>query len=572
MPRHDAPRRAPLGKPTLRDVVSGFVTGLFSIPEGMAYATLGNFAAPMGLWSGVVPSLVGSLLARTVLMITTLTSAIALTSASVLSGAGLKPDDVGAIATMTVMVGVVMLLMGLLNLGSVLSFVSTAVMTGFTAGIAVQIMSGVIDDATGFKPTNHDTVGKLIEALINIGHWNPTVVAVAASTVVVWAIFTVIKRTASYATLISLISVSVVTVLVGVKVPLVSGIASIPRSLPPLTLPDVTVMPQLMLGAVAIALVALAQAAGISAAVPNPDGSRSDASRDFVAQGAANVAGGFFGALPTGGSLSRTGVSQGAGASTRWSGIFAAAWLALIILVAGPVAGYIPMPVIGGLLFVIGGQLVAGRRRDFLLVMRTSWLSLLALVATFAATTWLPLQQAIFLGAGISILLTAFQISRQGRIIALTRTPDGAWRAGSPPRMLPSGRTTVLHDTGMGFFAEVPHFEQSIPHLGDARDAAVVLSVIGTEAIPSATFLVALEGLVTHLRSRGIPLVISGVSPSLHARLAQTGALDVIGVDNVVPEQTDVGGALEAAYERAEAARTGGSPAPEAKDASGGGR
>ena len=120
-------------------------------------------------------------------------------------------------------------------------------------------------------------------------------------------------------------------------------------------------MPELLVGGLAVALVGLAQAAGISAAVPNPDGSRPNTSGDFVAQGAANLAGGFFGALPTGGSLSRTGVAVSAGAQTRWAGIFAGVWLALIVLVAGSLAELIPMPVIGGLILVIGAELVAGR-------------------------------------------------------------------------------------------------------------------------------------------------------------------------------------------------------------------
>lgn len=112
-----------------------------------------------------------------------------------------------------------------------------------------------------------------------------------------------------------------------------------------------------------MALVGLAQAAGISAAVANPDRSRRSTSGDFIAQGAANLAGGSFDALPTGGSLSRTGVAVSAGARSRWAGIFAGLWLAGLVLVAGSVAELIPMPVIGGLIMVIGAELVAGRGR-----------------------------------------------------------------------------------------------------------------------------------------------------------------------------------------------------------------
>ncbi|WP_394550907.1 SulP family inorganic anion transporter [Agromyces sp. MMS24-JH15] len=147
------------------------MTGLFSIPEGMAYASIAGFAAPLGLWSGVVPTILGSIFARTVLMVTTLTSAIALSSQSVLASAGLDPGDLGAIATMTVLVGVVMLILGLLKLGSVMSYVSTAVMTGFTTGIALQIVAGVLEDVTGYAPESSNTIGKFVDVAVHVDEW-----------------------------------------------------------------------------------------------------------------------------------------------------------------------------------------------------------------------------------------------------------------------------------------------------------------------------------------------------------------------------------------------------------------
>ncbi|NED63304.1 SulP family inorganic anion transporter, partial [Streptomyces sp. SID10244] len=94
----------------------------------------------------------GSVFSRTVLMVTTLTSAIALSAQSVLAQAGLDPHDIGNIAMLTVAVGAVMLLFGLLRIGAIMDFVSGAVMTGFTVGIAVQIVAGVIKDVTGYTP------------------------------------------------------------------------------------------------------------------------------------------------------------------------------------------------------------------------------------------------------------------------------------------------------------------------------------------------------------------------------------------------------------------------------------
>lgn len=559
----DQPDQLRFTRPRPRDVSSGFVTGLFSIPEGMAYASIGGFAAPLGLWSGVVPTIVGSVFARTVLMVTTLTSAIALSSQSVLAAAGLDPKDLGALATLTVMVGIVMLVLGRLKLGTVMSFVSTAVMTGFTTGIALQILTGVIDDATGYAPTSHNTLAKIIDAFAHIGDWHGVTVLVAISTVAVWAGFKAVARLESYATLIALLVVSVGCAILEPDVELVKDIAAIPRSLPPFSLPDVGAVPDLAVGAVAIALVALAQAAGIGAAVANPDGSRPDASRDFSAQGLANIAGGFFSALPTGGSLSRTGVGTSAGAQTLWSGIFAGIWLAALVLLVGPVAGLIPMAVIGGLLFVIGGELIAGRLSDMRLVLRTSWPSTAAMVVTFLATTSLPLQQAILIGAGLSILIYAVEASQRGRIVELVREPSGGWRIADVPAEIPSHRTTVLHYVGGGFFAEVNRLQDEWPDARNTHDAAVVLSLRGSPGIPSATFVKALTRASAGLRAQGVQLYLCGVPQTLRDEFERSGILDALGAESVIATSSSLLESLTTAYDLAERRRAeaaGGDP------------
>ncbi|MFB7419816.1 SulP family inorganic anion transporter [Streptomyces sp. NPDC056210] len=544
------------GRPTPRDVTSGLVTGLFSIPEGMAYASIGGFAAPLGLWSGVVPTIVASACARSVLMVTTLTSAIALSSQSVLTAAGLDPHDLGALATLTVLVGVAMLVMALLKLGSVMSFISTAVMTGFTTGIALQIVTGVIKDATGYTSTQHNTLAKIGDSFAHIGEWNSATVLVALATVAAWAALRSVKRLEAYATLLALLLVSVVCAIVQPDVELVKDIATVPRSLPPFSPPDLATIPSLATGALAIALVALAQAAGISAAVANPDGSRPDASKDFGAQGLANLAGGFFSALPTGGSLSRTGVATSAGSQTRWSGIFAGIWLAVLVLLLGPLAGHIPMAVIGGLLLVIGGELIAGRIADIALVMRTSWLSATAMAVTFLATTQLPLQYAIFIGAGLSILLYCVAVSRRARFLELTPDGSGGWLIDDAPSAIPSGRTTVLHYLGGGFFAEVNRLTDEWPDTRDTRNAAVVLSLRGSAGIPSATFLRAFERACLKLRGHDVQLILCGVPQSMRDLFERSGTLEVLGADSVIVETRHLMESLTTAYEVAERRRT----------------
>jgi SulP family sulfate permease len=538
---------ARLGRPSGRDVISGLVTGLFSIPEGMAYASIGGFNPVAGLYSGMLPTLAGSVFARTVLMVTTLTSAIALSSHSVLASAHLDPHRPANLAALVIVVAAVMAVMGLLRAGSVMNFVSNAVMTGFTTGIALQIIVGVLGDATRYKPAGSNTVGKLIDSLAHIGSWDGPTVAVAAATVAVWALFRLVRPVASLATLFALVIVTAAVKIFGVSVETVGDIASIPSRFPAPTVPAWSAIPHLLAGGFAVALVALAQAAGISAAVPNPDGSKASASGDFLAQGLANAAGGFFGALPAGGSLSRTGVAVSAGARTRWAGIFAGAWLIGVVVLFGDKAEIIPMPVIGGLVLVIGAELVAGRVPDIVLVARTSLLSAVAMVVTFAATTQFPLQDAIFLGAALSLLLYCVQAARQADLIALEPTGPGRWRTADVPASAPSGQVTVIFYNGVGLFAEVPRLDERWPDLSGTRDAVLIVSMRTLPDVPSSTVIKELEKRVRTLRANGSKLMIAGVTPQVARILDRSGLTQLIGKDNVIPATDELFGALDRA-------------------------
>ena len=543
-------RRA--GRPTRSDVVSGMVTGLFSIPEGMAYASIAGFNPVAGLCAGVAPAIVGSLTARTVLMITTLTSAIALTSQSVLSDAKLDPSDAANVATLTIMVGLAMLLLGLLRLGAVMSFVSNAVMVGFSTGIALQIITGVLEDATAYDPEGHNRLYQLGDWAVHAGSWDVATTLVAVGTIAAWALARSVRRLVPVALLVAMVLVSLVVGIFGIDVRKVSDIASIPASLPGLTLPDLSVAPHLIGGAFAVALVGLAQAASIAPSMPNPDGSRSDANADFRSQGWANVAGGFFQALPSGGSMSRTGVAVDAGARTRWAGVVSGVFLALVVLLLGGLAEQIPMPVIGGLILVVGGELIWGKRHEIMLVLRTSPLSSAAMILTFLATTSLPLQQAIVLGAVLSLLLYCVQASRQAKLVPLTLGDDGRWRTSGPlPTKLTSGEVTVLDYAGPSFFAALPRIESQFPDGRGARGAVLILVLRTLPDIPSSAVIDLLHRTATRLHDQGNRLVLVGASPAMRRLLERTGTTALLGDDAVVDGGSEVFDGLDLAVEQA---------------------
>ncbi|MER5863279.1 SulP family inorganic anion transporter [Kitasatospora sp. NPDC002040] len=524
-----------LGRPTGQDVTAGMVTGLFSIPEGMAYASIGGFNPVAGLYAGVLPPILGSLTAPTVLMVTTLTSAIALTGQSVLSDAGLDPHQAGNVAALTLMVGVIMLLLGLLRLGAVMSFVSNAVMTGFSTGIALQIITGVLKDATGYKPAGHNQFTKLWDWAVHIGDWKPSATLVALATIGVWAAAHAVRKLEATALLIAMVLVSVAVVILGADVETVESIAEIPAALPHFSAPDWGAMPHLVGGALSVALVALAQAAGVAPSMPNPDGSRSSVNGDFASQGIANVGGALFQALPSGGSLSRTGVAASAGARTRWAGVISGVFLALVVVLLGSLAERIPMPVIGGLILVIGGELIWGKRKDIVLVLRTSRLSAAAMIATFAATTQLPLQQAIVIGAVLSLLLYCYQAARQVRLEALVRDDMGTWSTAEPPKQLTPGEVTVLTYEGTSFFAELPRMESDLPDVKGARNAVLVLVLRTAPDVPSSAMIKLLRRYAGRLHDQGGRLILTGLQPSLVEVMNRTGLTADLGADAVIP-------------------------------------
>lgn len=532
--------------------VSGFATGLFSIPEGMAYAQLAGVDPVYGLYSGMVATLVASITTGTVLMISTLTSAIALTTGSIIEDAGLGSDALpGALFTITLLTGAVMLAMGLLRMGGLVDFVSNAVMTGFVLGASVLIIIGELGDFSGYEPEGANKLAEVGDWFLNIGGWDGATTGVALATVGLMLLFKRFERTEKAAAVLTLTLMSViVAILAPETVALVRDIAEIPNSLPSPVLPDFSVVPELALGSVSIALVALVQGAGISTAYPNPGGHSASQNRDFIGEGLGNIAGSFFQSMPTGGSLSRTGISVSAGARSRWGGIFAAVWLGLLVLLFGNLAELVPLSVIAGLLFVIAGELIMGRMASVVLVFRTSPMSVAAMLATFVTALFVPLQWTIFIGAGISLFAYLEERHKVTSSTGLARTDDERWREVPIPAQLGSGEIVVVDYRGSGFFAEIAPLRQHIPGAAKAENAVLILRIHEVDRINS-TFETLVRGLAIEMHETGNHLILEGVGTAVMATLEQTGTVEVIGPENVIPAGEILTDGLDRAWSRA---------------------
>jgi SulP family sulfate permease len=328
------------------------------------------------------------------------------------------------------------------------------------------------------------------------------------------------------------------------SVQLVGAISRIPRGLPTPVLPDFRMLPQLFLDALSLAILGLSIASGVSQAYPESDGSTPDVSRDFIAQGAANVVGGFFRGMPCGGSISRTAISVSAGAKTRWANIFAGLTLAFFLLTIGRVAETIPMAALAGLLVYIGFSVM--RLDRIARVWNTYAAERAAMVATFALTLLIPLHWAIFAGVALTLLLYVYSSSSQGRLVRIVRRADGGFEEQAAPGRLPSDEVTALHAYGNAFFAAAASLEALLPAVEGAKNAVVIFGLRGRESLTTSG-IVMLERYARKLQAGGNKLMLVGVEPRVRRAFDRTGVTSLLGEENIFASTSSLGGPLSEA-------------------------
>ncbi len=530
---------------------AGVVLGLESVPDGLASGLLAGVDPVAGLYGYLVGTIAGAAATSSVFMSVQATGAMAVLIADVPQVHG-GPDAARALFTLAVLTGVVMLVLGLLRLGSLVRFVSTAVVVGFVNAVAINIILGQLSNITAFSSSGSNRLTRALDTLFHPGAWNLPTVAVGLMTI---ALILLLERTrlGGLGLVVAMVATSAATELLGWdSVAQLRDIAEVPRSLPTPVMPLWSAVPVLVLPALSLAFVGLVQGAAISQSIPNPDGSYPDASGDFRGQGVANLASGLLQGMPVGGSMSATSLVMNAGARSRWANVIASVVMAAAILLLGGVAGYIAMPALAGLLMLIGFRTF--RPEQARMVWSTGSTQAVVMVSTFVLTILIPLQYAVLVGVSFSVLLF---VARQSNKITVVRwfVPEGGGmpREEEPPATLPAHEVVVLTVYGSLFFASVPVFERQLPAVTDeSRGSAVVLRLRGKEDLGS-TFITVLLRYHEALTAAGCHLLLSGVGARVLDQLTSTGALEVIGHDNVFPATEGVGESLEHARTRAAA-------------------
>ncbi|RPF22227.1 SulP family inorganic anion transporter [Myceligenerans xiligouense] len=510
---------------TLRaDLVAGVTVGVVALPLALAFGISSGVGPAAGLVTAVIAGIVAAVFGGSNVQVSGPTGAMAVVLAPIVAEYG-----PGSVALVTIGAGLVVLVLGVLRLGRVVTFIPWPVVEGFTLGIAAIIFLQQVPSALGVPAeAGHNT---LVAALGAMGD-----AAGAPDTATLWTLGIVAAVAALMLTLprihgalpASLVAVVVVTVaaeLAGASAP---RIDALPSALPVPYLPDVTTgavrdVFGAMIAVAALATIESLLSARVAATMPTGRGGSGpyEPDRELVGQGLASVASGMFGGMPATGAIARTAVNVRSGARTRLAAVVhALVILAVIYLATGPVSR-IPLAALAGVLMVTSFRMVhAGTVRAVLTSTRSD-------AVTFAVTAIITVAFDLIEAVQIGLLVAAFLTLRHvARAASVHRDPlPGAARPGDE-------HIASYRLEGAMFFGAAGRILAEVTQ-GSRRDGvSVVILRLSQVRLVDATGANALAELITELEQRGVTVLVKGVQDRHRRLLVNVGALNRLRHEN----------------------------------------
>jgi len=399
------------------DVLAGLTGAVVVLPQGVAFATLAGMPPQYGLYAAMMPCIVAALFGSSRLMVTGPANAISLTTMALIAplAAVGSARYVELVLTLTFLVGAMQLLLGLARAGALVDKVPHSVVVGFTAGAAVLIANSQLGPILGLAlPRGQPVADNVAAALGSLTSAQPMALLAGVSTVV----FAVLARPWNRivpAMLVAVVGgtlVSLCAALLWPQAPRLATVSALPGALPLLSWPDLSLdTVRALFGATLVmTLLALTEAAAIARSVARARGDTLNGNQEFIGQGLANLAGSFFSAYPASGSFNRSGVNVASGARSPLSAVAAALFLVLLLAFVGPLAKYLPLADISGLLMVVAWGLIDWR--VFVLLWHVGAMVRVRLIVTAVATVTLSLEWAILLGITSAFLVQAWARQR----------------------------------------------------------------------------------------------------------------------------------------------------------------
>ena len=347
--------------PSLRfDIVAGLVAAAVVLPKAMAYATVAGLPVAVGLYTAFTPMVIYALLGSSRVLSVSSTTTLAILTGTQL---GLVVPDgdpaklVTATAALTALVGAMLVVARLMRLGFVANFISTPVLTGFKAGIGLVIVLDQVPKLLGIHITKEGFVRDLFAIVQHLPDTSLITLAVAAAT---FAILIGMERLKPHspAPLVAVGGAIAASWFFGLEARGVSTVGLIPRGFPAITVPDISLLYQLLPGALGIALMSFTETIAASRAFARPADPPVNANRELVATGAANLGGALLGAMPAGGGTSQTAVVRSAGGQSQKASLVTAGTAVATMLLLAPILGLMPNATLAAVVIVYSVGLI----------------------------------------------------------------------------------------------------------------------------------------------------------------------------------------------------------------------
>lgn len=394
---------------TLRHDAFAALTGAtIVLPQGVAFAAIAGLPPQYGFYSAMITPVIAALFGSSWHVVSGPTTAISALVFGALAGS-LDPGTpayIQAAITLTFLVGIFQLALGLARMGALVDFVSHSVMVGFMAGAASLVALSQVDNALGISlpPPPDDIIAfaaGIIERAVDT-EWRSLLIAATALAVgVICKKF--LRRWPNY--LLALLAGSLLSIALDGQANGVTVIGAIPSVFPEFQSPkfNIALMGDLAPAAFAIALVGLLEAVSIARAIAIKSGQDLDGNQEFIGQGLSNTVGSFFQCYAASGSFTRSGVNYEAGAETPLAAVMAAAFLFLILLFVAPLFAFVPIPAMAGVIILVAWKLIDFR--EVWHIMRTSRSETSIALITFLSTLFIDLEFAIYVGVLLSFLI-----------------------------------------------------------------------------------------------------------------------------------------------------------------------
>lgn len=536
---------------TLRDdLVAGATGALVVLPQGVAFATIAGLPPEYGLYAAMVPTVIAALFGSSLHLVSGPTTAISVAIFTVLSTYH-EPGSTQFISmalTLTFLVGLFQLALGLARMGALVNFISHSVVIGFTAGAALLIAASQIRNFFGIAVERGAPVHEIFHQLfLQFGtlHW-----PVLCTSLVTLIVGIVIKRCCPKipfmvaAMVVGSLVAALLNFWLGPANTGIRTVGALPARLPPLSHPEwsLETIQLVFAPALVITMLGLTEAVAIARAISVRSEQFIDGNQEFIGQGLANIMGSFFSGYASSGSFNRSGVNFEAGAKTPLASVFASLLLLLLLLLVGHLAAYLPNAAMAGILFLVAWGLIDFQQIGH--IWQTSKAEAVILLCTFGGTM-ISIEVGIFSGVFLSLVVYLYRASKPDIMPMVPANEAGAYHFVLAHDEPECPQLRIVRINGPVFFGSASHVQLAL------RNIDVENPLCKSVLIAAASFnyidIAGAEALAQEARRRrrqGGGLYFYRLKESIYEFLRQGNYLKDFGDDAFFPVMTHVTGAL----------------------------